>query len=284
MQGTMKDVIVTNFNDKQLALGGNTYKIRDLIRSAWGGVWSAPTKRWVMPDTFKTEILDNNHISYVIGNQGAVAVPDNSPVRFAVSNMKALVGKDTYKYKDRIIAAGGKWDAVSKVWHVPMDFDDSFLSDAKNAPQPNYERPLSISHDILKKHMTFEEFEREAQKLGKIEINRICGICRGNHYYRSCKACYICAKVGHNESDCKCSHCGVSQMYHYTSDCPTINPRYNFTDKNHGCLCTPFSRTICKMCTFACCKEAEKLGCTCDVSFICGDHNPGERQCKGSHF
>lgn len=46
---------------------------------------------------------------------------------------------DTFPIKDRLKAAGARWNAADKVWHLPAGTDLAFLKDPLPPPPPEWE-------------------------------------------------------------------------------------------------------------------------------------------------
>lgn len=269
-------VIIEQFNEKQMALSGDTFSIREKIKNSWGGKWSAITKKWIMPENFKKEFLDADGIKYKFDenpkeetiiiptktreNPQAIAqraLTEDEAIQCAKIEFgndvqiqyKPLHSKNCYKYREQIKAGGGKFDIAQKIWYVPLNFDDSFLTSASAAQSKE----------------------------------RICSFCgTEGHDVRTCTACKICKKTDHLAKDCKCIHCGTSQMYHFSHRCPTLNKKFKFMvqeSTGNKCGCS-LQMGVCSLCEYACCKKARTEPCVCTICIVCDDHG---RHCHGSH-
>jgi hypothetical protein len=258
-----KIIIIEQINDKQVALGGDTYNIREKIKKSWGGEWSSITRKWIMPEGFKKEFLDADGIKYEFNQnpkeqviiqekqkrRDPQEIAEDELIRLAIAQVKnnveiqyrPLHSANCYKYREQIKAGGGKWDSAQRLWYVPLNFDDSFLHESSTKPE------------------------------------RKCSVCNGEgHDARTCTACKICKGRDHFAKDCKCIHCGTSQMYHFSHRCPTLNKKFKFME---GCSCS-LEMGVCPLCEHACCKKAHVEPCACKICIICDEHG---RHCYGSH-
>ena len=62
-----------------------------------------------------------------------------------LSDGRIGVTGDTFSIKDRLKAAGGRWHAADKVWHLPAGTDLAFLKEPLPPPEPG--RPWFVCCD-----------------------------------------------------------------------------------------------------------------------------------------
>ena len=151
---------------------------------------------------------------------------------------------NTYKVKDLIAKAGGRWRPATKQWEVPADFDMSIIPTSEEKPVASAAAPASSG-------------------VGRPRVIH----------------CGLCGQEGHPKNRCQCSHCGTIGM-HRPDQCPTVNPRWKFLIQSTAFRCTCSATSLCTACEHACCREAKPLPCACLLKTECATHGT---KCHGTH-
>jgi hypothetical protein len=97
---------------------GDTYSNRKLFRTL-GGTWDGSS--WVLPSE-KASVLQGTR-GLKFHDYGPAPVP-KPPEPENPNATKYHVSGNTFAHKDRIRAAGGKWDGENKVWVIPASAKD----------------------------------------------------------------------------------------------------------------------------------------------------------------
>lgn len=97
---------------------GDTYSNRKLFRTL-GGTWDGSS--WVLPSE-KASVLQGTR-GLKFHDYGPAPVP-KPPEPENPNATKYHVSGNTFAHKDRIRAAGGKWDGANKVWVIPASAKD----------------------------------------------------------------------------------------------------------------------------------------------------------------
>lgn len=105
---------------------GDTYAIRQKIGSL-GGKFEKELEMWLMPKDFD---LAKCFISFPM-----ISIYDEK-------NFKWLEKKNTFKFKDEIKSRGGIFDKNQKKWKVPIDFDESFMSENVEESTEDYSEEM----------------------------------------------------------------------------------------------------------------------------------------------
>ncbi len=104
-------------------IGGDTYTHKDRIKAA-GGRWDADRKQWKIPASAADKLRGLRGLNFSdtprepAKQEPAARLPEAAA---PAPGEKATyrVGGNTFEHKDRIRAAGGKWDSDRKQWVIP---------------------------------------------------------------------------------------------------------------------------------------------------------------------
>jgi hypothetical protein len=240
-------LVFTKRTDGSTVVTGDTFIHKEKIKIL-GGTWNPAVKAWILPPNADLKSLEPFTSQAPVCRPALPLRTEISPEtpKPAVSKTslptltslisKALTqstltrripGKGTYDVKDEIKKAGGRWDAETKEWIVPMNFDDSIVP----------------------------------QQEPKVRASPRCSVCRSEEH-RKDRCTYVCEKCGaqgqHNSSECPTT----SLPKHGHRDVPIyVLGQYEKITKI-SCECG--DKGLCWYCKNACCKEAyayaEKLG------------------------
>lgn len=109
--------LALSFHARGLLVGGDTYRVKELLKSA-GGRWDAELKGWVCPFDGKRAVLD----ALAASHEGqALAVRDGAKVRLGLAvgsgaGRELLVTGETFPVKALLKQEGGTWTPAIKAW------------------------------------------------------------------------------------------------------------------------------------------------------------------------
>lgn len=160
-------------------LVGPTYDIRLFLREE-GGVWCADEKRWLMPVGFDEERLVtivrlNRERTDALFHQREIVDDDGNPMVIP-PQLKLIRNCNSYKMRDEIKQAGGRWDPDRKGWVVPVAFDESII--------PQDDRQRDDEGNVVRRKPK-------------------CSICGSEDHKKNTCPCEICGIVGrHSTNNC----------------------------------------------------------------------------------
>jgi hypothetical protein len=231
--------------DGTYLVSGNTFPIKDTLRKQ-GGTWDAGRKAWIMPQEFDPiSIKATAVITPTTSLRGATTIGvsqdddygeepltiDTSPAtrsktKIPRGEVMLISSVGTFKIKDRIVKAGGRWKPETKQWEVPIDFDMSIIPKAEEKT----------------KTTTFGSQAAENSETFASKVPRVIH-------------CGLCGKEGHTRNKCQCSNCGTIGL-HIPEQCPTIHPRWKFLVQHDSFRCTCSASKLCDTCVNVCCRDA----------------------------
>lgn len=103
----------------RVKITGDTYTHKDRIKAA-GGKWDADNKLWTIPADKADSLRKLSGLRF--SDKAAATAPAATPAATSSPTTKAAgyaVSGNTFAHKDRIKAAGGRWDRDRGVWIIP---------------------------------------------------------------------------------------------------------------------------------------------------------------------
>jgi len=108
---------------RRVWLSGKTFDHKDTIRAA-GGKWDSDSQRWWIGSAkwsdleSKLQAKNDKLAKFAPAEQKATPATDSPNEPKPAPASKITIGGNTFAHKDKIRAAGGKWDGARKVWTV----------------------------------------------------------------------------------------------------------------------------------------------------------------------